>query len=155
MFLFSVTVVSILRLHSLTKYNASIFNPTWDFVDIGIWSSVEIHVGIICICLPSLRLFLVHLFPKLLGTGSYFSDSKETGYNNASSGGARSRSRPGLVSGTVSRIERSQHRPEVGGNKIAVDTTYTVDYGDEMALVPMDKRSAISDNNSTIARSDL
>lgn len=60
---YSVTVVSILRLNSLMKFRSSSDNPTWDFFDVAIWSDIEMNVGLICVCLPSLRRLLVQLCP--------------------------------------------------------------------------------------------
>jgi hypothetical protein len=64
--LFSVTVVSILRLQSLVHFVTST-NPTWDQYDVGKWSTIEINVGIMCACMPAIRVILVRLFPKVLG----------------------------------------------------------------------------------------
>ncbi|KAG5916960.1 hypothetical protein E4U42_007428 [Claviceps africana] len=63
-----ITVVSILRLRSLVKFGIVTRNPTWDFFGVALWSTVEINVGIICTCMPTVRLFLVRLFPGRLGT---------------------------------------------------------------------------------------
>ncbi|KAK3937758.1 hypothetical protein QBC46DRAFT_356410 [Diplogelasinospora grovesii] len=74
-----VTIVSIVRLQSLVKF-ANSSNPTWDNVDVTIWSTVEINVGIMCACLPTFRQLLVWMFPTLGsrarsgapgGTGTY------------------------------------------------------------------------------------
>ena len=62
-----MTVVSIIRLQSLVQF-ANSKNPTWDNLPVTIWSTVEINVGIICACMPSLRVLLVRIFPKILGT---------------------------------------------------------------------------------------
>ncbi|CAK7213236.1 hypothetical protein SBRCBS47491_001733 [Sporothrix bragantina] len=62
-----VTIVSILRLQSLLHF-ANSTNPTWDNYEVINWSTIEINVGIICACLPSLRLILVHFFPRVLGS---------------------------------------------------------------------------------------
>ncbi|KUJ18461.1 uncharacterized protein LY89DRAFT_569212, partial [Mollisia scopiformis] len=64
-----VTVVSILRLHSLVLFSNS-QNPTWDYVAVGYWSTIEINVSIICSCMPSIRLLLVRSFPKMMSTTS-------------------------------------------------------------------------------------
>lgn len=64
---FSVTVVSILRLHSLV-YLAASDNPTWDQWTTALWSVIEVNIGIICTCLPTLRLLLLRIFPGLRGT---------------------------------------------------------------------------------------
>lgn len=64
----SITVVSILRLRSLVKFGTDAMNPTWEFFGVGLWSTIEINVGIICTCMPTVRLLLVRLFPRWLGT---------------------------------------------------------------------------------------
>ena len=62
----SVNVVSMLRLKSLIKF-ANSTNPTWDQLDVVYWSTTEVNVGMMCTCLPTLRLILVRLFPKAFG----------------------------------------------------------------------------------------
>ncbi|KAE8830382.1 hypothetical protein HRS9139_07006 [Pyrenophora teres f. teres] len=62
-----VTIISILRLSSLVNFAAS-SNPTWDQSEVIKWSNIEINVGIICACLPTLRVILVRMFPKIMGT---------------------------------------------------------------------------------------
>ncbi|PGH09595.1 hypothetical protein AJ79_05651 [Helicocarpus griseus UAMH5409] len=59
-----VTIVSILRLHTLLKF-ASTHNLTWDYVEMGYWSTIEIHVGIICACMPAMRSLFRKMFPVL------------------------------------------------------------------------------------------
>ncbi|UNI23777.1 hypothetical protein JDV02_009577 [Purpureocillium takamizusanense] len=65
-----ITIVSILRLRSLLAFRSDSMNPTWEFFEVGLWSAVEICIGIVCACLPSLRLLLVHAFPKQFGTSA-------------------------------------------------------------------------------------
>lgn len=60
----SVTIVSMLRLKTLSTFNNDSPNPTWDFVDVDMLSNIEICVSIICSCLPTLRLMLARLFPR-------------------------------------------------------------------------------------------
>ncbi|KXJ88215.1 hypothetical protein Micbo1qcDRAFT_19083 [Microdochium bolleyi] len=71
MFMFSlglfVTIVSILRLQYIVTF-ATTRNPTQDFVPVGIWSVVEVSVGIICACLPALRSLLSRVLPRVFGT---------------------------------------------------------------------------------------
>ncbi|OAA58172.1 Extracellular membrane protein, 8-cysteine region, CFEM [Cordyceps fumosorosea ARSEF 2679] len=62
-----VTVVSILRLQSLI-YLARSYNPTWDQWLVAWWSTIEVHVGIICASLPTLRLVLVRMCPRVFST---------------------------------------------------------------------------------------
>lgn len=68
---------------------ASTENPTWDYNEAAWWSTIELHVGIICACLPSLRSLFINLGVKILGSSS--GKSHATGYaTNASNlGGTR------------------------------------------------------------------
>ncbi|WZH45765.1 CFEM domain-containing protein [Fusarium acuminatum] len=62
-----MTIVSIIRLQYLVNFGFS-ENPTYDETDISIWSTVEIHIGIICVSMPALRVLLIRLFPALGGS---------------------------------------------------------------------------------------
>ncbi|EFQ89000.1 hypothetical protein P3342_009549 [Pyrenophora teres f. teres] len=59
-----VVFVSAIRLYSLIHF-ASTENITWNYVDAGIWSLIEINVSIICGCMPAHRLLIVKLWPKM------------------------------------------------------------------------------------------
>ncbi|KAH8674367.1 hypothetical protein BGZ60DRAFT_526338 [Tricladium varicosporioides] len=48
-----VSIVSILRLTSLVKF-ANTQNITWDYVPVGYWSTLEVHISVTCACLPAL-----------------------------------------------------------------------------------------------------
>lgn len=60
-----VCVVSFLRLNSL-YLGSKTTDPTWDFVGVAIWTSVELNTAIICACLPTLKPLASRLFPPLL-----------------------------------------------------------------------------------------
>ncbi|TEY49541.1 hypothetical protein BOTCAL_0284g00060 [Botryotinia calthae] len=76
-----VTVISILRLQSLIVF-ANTQNPTWDYVQLGYWCTVEICTAIICSSMPAIRLLLVRLFPRIAGTTQNSSNhSKSGGYD--------------------------------------------------------------------------
>ncbi|KAF3008299.1 hypothetical protein E8E14_005381 [Neopestalotiopsis sp. 37M] len=62
-----VTIVSILRLQWLLVF-AKTTNVTQDFVPVGVWSTVETSVGIICACMPAMRSLFATLLPKVFGT---------------------------------------------------------------------------------------
>ncbi|KAH8651299.1 hypothetical protein BX600DRAFT_473351 [Xylariales sp. PMI_506] len=62
-----VTVVSIIRLTSLVEFRSSA-NLTWDYWSVALWSSVEITIGMICACMPSLRVMLMRVMPGILGS---------------------------------------------------------------------------------------
>lgn len=108
-------------------------NPTWDYLGVSNWSVVEINVGIICTCMPALRVMLVRLFPALGGTigksNKYYAQS---GSNNAGKSKGRSRA------GTGGQMPSIVHYPEpatTGGQQkqgtIYQQRTYTVQYGDD------------------------
>ncbi|PVH72157.1 hypothetical protein DL98DRAFT_611756, partial [Cadophora sp. DSE1049] len=71
-----VTVVSILRLKALVTF-ANTSNPTWDFFDAGLWSTIELDVGIICACMPAIRIILIRMFPRL-GSTQTSTDIRQT-----------------------------------------------------------------------------
>ncbi|KND87683.1 hypothetical protein TOPH_07651 [Tolypocladium ophioglossoides CBS 100239] len=75
-----VTVVSILRLQSLI-YFANSTNPTWDQWIVAWWSTIEVNVGMICTCLPTVRLILVRACPRVFSTNASRNKS-ELGYGN-------------------------------------------------------------------------
>ncbi|KAI0148662.1 CFEM domain-containing protein [Xylariaceae sp. FL1272] len=72
-----VTVVSAIRLNSLIVF-ANTQNPTYDYKDAAWWSTVELHTGIVCACLPSLRSLFVSLGVRILGSTK--GNSRATGY---------------------------------------------------------------------------
>ncbi|OMP82494.1 hypothetical protein BK809_0006804 [Diplodia seriata] len=98
---FFVTIVSILRLQVLIQFGST-QNLTWDYTAVGYWSTIEIHVGIICACMPAIRALLMQWMPKVMGQTtkdkSYAATSSVTnskfGGNNAIPKGSQLSSRP-------------------------------------------------------------
>ncbi|KAH7035914.1 uncharacterized protein B0I36DRAFT_382528 [Microdochium trichocladiopsis] len=74
-----VTVISIVRLASLVQFRGS-SNATFDYWGVSVWSTVEITVGIMCACMPSMRVILVRFWPRIFGSSSYASRNKSSGY---------------------------------------------------------------------------
>ena len=70
-----VTVISIVRLASLVQFRGSA-NVTYDYWGVSVWSTVEITVGIMCACMPSMRVILVRIWPRLFGSSSYASNNQ-------------------------------------------------------------------------------
>lgn len=122
-----MTVVSILRLQSLVQF-ANSMNPTWDNLAVTLWSTVEINVGIICVCMPSLRVLLVRIFPKFLGT------TRNTSANEYYTQGSHNR-----MGANVS-VGRSKDLPAlpIDNKTIMYSQSYNVDLEDEAHLVSMD-----------------
>ncbi|RFU78918.1 pth11-typeg- -coupled receptor [Trichoderma arundinaceum] len=130
-----VTVVSIVRLQFLVNLGSSA-NPTYDQIDVSIWSTVEINIGIICTCLPAIRLFLIRLFPRLGG-----SSHKTSGYQNYPDSYGKSENINSRAKTLVEAV-KSQSRPEHRG--IELKTMYEVRYSDEdeTRLVKMQEGNA-------------
>ncbi|KAH7123983.1 hypothetical protein B0J11DRAFT_580733 [Dendryphion nanum] len=137
-----VTVVSILRLQTLVSF-ANSHNPTWDQKDVNNWSVIEINVGIMCACMPAIRVILVRLSPRVFGTNHSSSNKYYAKYGSrsrvAGKGGIGSNN---LTSGT--EIERN------GRDGIKFSKTFEVEHGstetDEVGLVEMDNLSRNATN---------
>ncbi|OHW96998.1 CFEM domain-containing protein [Colletotrichum incanum] len=131
-----VTVVSIIRLQSLLNF-AKGHNATMDFMDVSIWSTVEICVAIMCACLPSIRMILVKIFPAMSDSTL---PSKGRQYYQQYGSDVRSktaRSQP-RTAGVVT-VDRSNSVHDVEDRHIKFQKTFTVSYSDsdETDLVPM------------------
>ncbi|KAF4472058.1 integral membrane [Fusarium albosuccineum] len=90
-----VTVFSIIRLPFLVTLGKTT-NPTWDYVEVTIWSIWETELGMVCASLPAIRHLFKHMFPNALSTivakMTSATGSKGTGYDQSGSW-APSRSR--------------------------------------------------------------
>jgi hypothetical protein len=53
-----------------------------DYVLVGYWSTIEICVGIICSCMPALRLLLVYVFPSIRPSQSDSKSASKSGSNS-------------------------------------------------------------------------
>lgn len=122
----SVTVVSIIRLHALVTFAKS-SNATWDNFPVSLWSTVEINVGIMCTCMPTLRLLLVRLFPALGGSTSrgYGGPSGGGYYSGGKSGAGAGKSGNGTGAGAGGLSSSSRHRPL--GNLTSTVTSHNRD----------------------------
>ena len=60
----SVCVVSVLRLYALITLDRS-QDPTWEQPATAYWSAIELNVGIVCGCLPTLRPLVNKIAPRL------------------------------------------------------------------------------------------
>jgi hypothetical protein len=112
-----VTIISTVRLHTLI-YFASSTNITWDYVEAGYWSLVEMHASIICACLPYCRHFLVSLGANFLQSTNKAVDSR--GYASQTTGRRPSQGASAILS-SVGKTEPSE----------------TPKHGDESDFVPL------------------
>ncbi|KAL5340231.1 hypothetical protein BJX70DRAFT_387454 [Aspergillus crustosus] len=114
-----VTVISILRLVEAVGFNTTM-NPTKDFVPVGIWSLLEIDVGIMCSCMPGIRALCKRLWGRFV--------KKPTGYRHntsnpkASSGASRDKYSPQQFSSKSSHGDSSS-----GGQFIRLDEIEAAD----------------------------
>ncbi|KAF9869957.1 CFEM domain-containing protein [Colletotrichum karsti] len=141
-----VTVVSILRLQSLVAFAKS-QNPTWDQFEVATWSTVEINTGIICACMPSVRIILVGFFPKLLGTTRRGTSAAAKYYIQSSgnhTGHGRSRARTFGNEAKIKTVDRESGLTNGSPNGIMYTKEYAVDYHDETSLVHMREMEASS-----------
>ncbi|PVH78466.1 hypothetical protein DL98DRAFT_656171 [Cadophora sp. DSE1049] len=113
-----VTVISILRLKSLINF-ASTWNQTWDFFDAGMWSMIELDIGLICVCMPSFRV----LFIKMI---SHF--KSDTTDSNTSQ--KRFSVNPNLMLKVQGGAARAEKRQSVKSEGIAYERNYGVEYTD-------------------------
>ncbi|KAK3297937.1 uncharacterized protein B0H64DRAFT_423839 [Chaetomium fimeti] len=63
-----VTIAAILRTTSVPNSPENREDPTYYFVNRGVWTLLEANLGIISACLPILKHPLTRLFPRLFGT---------------------------------------------------------------------------------------
>lgn len=98
---------------------------------------VEISVGIICACLPAIRMLLVGIFPALLGSKKRSTGGGQYYQYGSKSGGGVSRNHTAQVF-TTQRPDDSEEELTTPG--IVFQKSYTVQYsdgGDETGLVPV------------------
>ncbi|KAH8652081.1 hypothetical protein BX600DRAFT_527222 [Xylariales sp. PMI_506] len=71
LFMFSlgivVVITSAFRLRYLVQFSASL-NPTWDYTDAVIWTSLEVNVTVIVLCLPTIKVLFARLLPSIFGS---------------------------------------------------------------------------------------
>jgi len=134
-----VTVVSILRLTTVVKF-ANSLNPTWDQAATIQWSNIECSVGIICACLPTLRVILVNIFPGLNDASTRRQGPSQYGYGSQSgttrvTGPGRTRST--MLGGPGKSVQSGSIVP----NSITCTKTLEVHHtdNDETSLVQMEE----------------
>ncbi|KAL2171351.1 hypothetical protein VTG60DRAFT_2993 [Thermothelomyces hinnuleus] len=141
-------IISLIRLKTINQFTRAV-NPTKDIVQVCLWSGIELDVGVICPCLPSFRLLLRRLLPRVLGsTGRYELDPMSTA---ATGGGMRSGARrsfgggpTGMPGGGGGGASGAGAGAGVGAGKIVVENTFAVKYGSSADLDDSETRSSAS-----------
>ncbi|KAJ4141786.1 hypothetical protein NW768_001004 [Fusarium equiseti] len=103
-------------------------NATWEYVVCDLWSTIEIGTGVVCACLPSLRVLLVRIFPRLGGSSSrnYYQHNSNS-FNKAIPGPSRSCSQP---LGSSSHADKTPSHLRIDPVGITCDRTYEVEFGE-------------------------
>jgi hypothetical protein len=98
-------VVSLMRLQSLYAVSVS-EDISWDNPMAALWSNLEVNIGIICSCLPTLKTCVMRVFPKMFTS----SRGTSTGHGIMTIGGGMS---GGYGQGTGGRKKK---RDSIGMN---------------------------------------
>ncbi|KAL2179630.1 uncharacterized protein P884DRAFT_195225 [Thermothelomyces heterothallicus CBS 202.75] len=138
-----------LNVHWKKKLMGGIMFFVEDIVQVCLWSGIELDVGVICPCLPSFRLLLRRLLPRVLGsTGRYELDPMSTA---ATGGGMRSGARRSFGGGPTRMsggggggASGADAGAGVGAGKIVVENTFAIKYGSSADLEDSETRSSAS-----------
>lgn len=101
-----IIVTSCIRLGSLVAFAKS-ENPTWDYVDAVLWTSLEVNISVVMVCLPSVRTLFAKWLPDLF---SSVVGSKKTVTGDTHTSASRSR---GAAPERPPIIHRSQGWDEI------------------------------------------
>jgi hypothetical protein len=153
--------MSILRLYACIEAGLShTNNATWEYLPMSKWSTIEINVGIWCACMPSLRVLLVRLFPKLLGTSKRYlnygstKSYKTSNIDGTNTNGHRSHSRSEPL-GSSAQIGKSPHQhTRIDPVGITCDRTYEVQYGDDDETYLVHMKQLDNKSANSLTRSD-
>lgn len=106
---------------------AASLNPTYDQIGVVQWSTIEINVGIICACMPTLRVILMRIFPAIMGTTKASSQAHHGKYGYGSPGPSNGGSKMGQLGGS-------------GTHEITYTKTFEVQHtdNDEVELMHLD-----------------
>ncbi|KAH8678265.1 hypothetical protein BX600DRAFT_431551 [Xylariales sp. PMI_506] len=62
-----IIITSCIRLKSLVQFAKSL-NPTWDYAEAVLWTSLEVNISVAVVCLPAIRVFLAKKLPNVFGS---------------------------------------------------------------------------------------
>ena len=130
--IYSATIISIVRLRALVGFGQST-NLTYDQTETAKWSIIELTVGLVCSCLPSIRSLLVQCLPSVFGS----TQGKSTG--NQYTGSHIKASRSGMF-----HMKNSSERGENDGtahSTMSLGAQQDSKSEDEVELVYIDNRA--------------
>lgn len=120
-----ICIVSIVRLTIVMAIKSNDNNVTYNLRDFMLWSTVEVNIGLVCACLPSMRQFL-----KMVGLNRLFSSIRGSSKNTpGASGGPSNVVNPSKAS---QQHKRSTTRGSRSGILSSIKTGFNkFDSGDE------------------------
>lgn len=123
-----ICIVSIVRLTIVMAIESSDNNVTYNLRDFMLWSTVEVNIGLVCACLPSMRQFL-----KMVGLNRLFSSIRGSSRNTpGASGGPSNAVNPSKASQQQQQHKRSTTRGSRSGILSSIKTGFNkFDSGDE------------------------
>lgn len=128
--------MSILRLQSLVSFANSGENATWGYSAVVKWSTIEIRVGLICACMPTIRLALARCSRVFRETTVGYSSQRKSYRSNL-----YYRQQSFLTDGNTSRVAATGDRKSapVAPDGVLYQKSFAVEYahGDDAHLVPM------------------
>lgn len=149
-------MVSIARLWALAQYGSST-NPIYDNVLSGIFSPLELNVGIICMCMPAFRRFVARFLPHCFGS-TFGSSNGRYKYREYDDGTPNVR----ISSGKRSGGRGGRNTDTLGGSLFQTTIVKTIDTRveetrneeDEVRLVELKKNgqvAAVNDNGDGLS----
>ncbi|KDN66580.1 hypothetical protein CSUB01_10139 [Colletotrichum sublineola] len=131
---FGTCIISAFRIKTL-RVAAQTQDPFWDNVDAATWSFLEVTIGILAACLPTLRPIFVAIFPRLFNGSSYQMKSKGNPSQYTSNYGHGSERVPATRHGlgrhlplsSTERLDRQRQTDvELSGSELDRAPEYTV-----------------------------
>ncbi len=142
--IYSVTVISIVRLYSLDDISNSI-DISFDNVAHATLSDIEVNVGIICACLPAMRPLFALIVPEYFSAAPHYTHTKVVDIEK--SGHLRTPSSSGKNTGQTNTPRTGRSRtstPRTGTPRSSTPRTGTPRAGTPRAVTPSLPRPTIS-----------
>lgn len=111
-----ICIVSIVRLTIVMAIESTDTNVTYNLGDFMLWSTVEINIGLVCACLPSMRQIL-----KMMNLNCLFSSIGGSSHNSPGVNGNPSNSLGGGDGG--GQPDASKRKATRGGRKVGILST--------------------------------
>ncbi|KAK1511097.1 uncharacterized protein CCOS01_14859 [Colletotrichum costaricense] len=154
---FFTCIISALRIRTL-RVAADTKDPYWDNVDAATWSFLEVAIGILAACLPTLRPIFVTLLPRLFNASSlqFRSSGRPSKYGNPYAQPSEGNNRASFMHGLgfhrpMSSTEglNRQDGVEMSGRESETSAEYTVSVSTG-APESLDKMSRVKSKRDSV-----